>query len=222
MARVNSTETAESRWNWLYKLSGAAALIVGVLFLIPVLDLIIPGFQPGTANGWLSLFQDNWLVVIFKLHAGFRGVQSNQLYNLNFLDIAIMALVGVVYLGLYAALRRAGKIWSIIALAQPFLGIALFMATKSAGRSGVMGAGLVISIIMLRGNIFNKVTAYMGLLSSALLLFGDISEGITHSYVIAILTGVGYVLLIVWFFLIAKSLFQHGQGVQFHIMRQIQ
>ena len=222
MARVNSTETADSRWNWLYKLSGAAALIVGVLFLIPVLDLIIPGFQPGTANGWSSLFQDNWLVVIFKLHAGFRGVQSDQLYNLNFLDIAIMALVGVVYLGLYAALRRAGKIWSIIALAQPFLGIALFMATKSAGRSGVMGAGLVISIIMLRGNIFNKVTAYMGLLSSALLLFGDISEGITHSYVIAILTGIGYVLLIVWFFLIAKSLFQRGQGVQFHIMRQIQ
>jgi hypothetical protein len=213
MNRATNTETADSRWNWLYKLSGAAALIVGVLFLIPVLDLIIARFQPGTANGWLWLFQDNWLVVIFKLHAGFKGVQSDQLFLLNYLDIAIMALVGTMYLGLYAALRKTSKIWPIVALAQPFLGIALFIATNSAGRSGVMGAGLVISIVMLRSDIFDKVTAYIGLLSSALLLFGDISVGIAHSFVIGVLTGIGYVVLTTWFFLIAQRLFQLGRGI---------
>ena len=46
-------------------------------------DPIIAGLRLGTPNGWLSLFQDNWLVVIFKLHAGFNGVQSDLLHVLN-------------------------------------------------------------------------------------------------------------------------------------------
>ncbi len=79
----SNVETADSRWRWLYKIGGAAALIAGVLFLIAVIDLIITGLQPGTTKGWLSLFQNNWLVVLFKLHTGFNGVQSDLLYVLN-------------------------------------------------------------------------------------------------------------------------------------------
>lgn len=213
MNRVNNTKYADSRWDWLYKLSGLAALVVGVLFLIPVIDLILTRLQPATINGPLSLFQNNWLVLIFKLHAGFKGVQSNSLYVLNFLDITILVLAGAMFLGLYVALRRTNKIWPIVALAQPFLGALIFMATKTAGRSGLMGAGLVISIVMLRSKIFNKVTAYLGILSSILLLVGDISLGIVHSYIIAILTGIGFMLMTVWFFLIAQRLIQLGQGV---------
>ena len=208
MNRVINSETPETHWYWLYKLSGTPALMAGVLFLIPVIDLIIAGLQPGAVNGWLALFQDNWLVVIFKLQAGFKGVGSSQLHELNLLDIAIMALVGTIYIGLYAALRRTSKLWSLIALVQPFLGIALFIATKSTGRSGIMGAALVISIVMLRSNIFNKNIAYSGILSSILLLFGDFSVGITHSDIIAFLIGFGYVLFTIWFFLIAQRLFQ--------------
>jgi len=203
---------AGSRWNWLYKVGGAAALITGVLFLIAVIDFIITGFQPGIINGWLSLLQNNWLVVIFKLHAGFNGVQPDLLYVLNLLDIAIMALVGTMYLGLYAALGRTSKVWSIIALAQPFLGIVIFIATNTAGRCGVMGASLVISFVMLRSSIFGKETAYMGILASALLLVGDFSVGITHSNIIAILTGIGYMLLTTWFFLVGRRLFRLGQS----------
>lgn len=135
------------------------------------------------------------------------------MYELNLLDIVILAIIGAMYLGLYVALKRTSKIWSIIALVQPLLGIALFLSTRSAGRSGVMGAGLVISVVMLRSDIFDKLIAYVGMLSSALLLFGDISVNITHSDVIAVLTGIGYVLLIVWLFLIAQRLFRLGRGV---------
>jgi hypothetical protein len=76
-----------------------------------------------------------------------------------------------------------------------------------------MGAGLVISAVMLRTNIFNKVTAFMGLLSGILLLVGDISVGIAPSNIIAILTGIGYMLLMTWFFLIAWRLLQLGRDV---------
>ncbi len=188
----------------------AAALIAGAVFLLAIIDLIIPSFRLGTTNGWGSLFQNNWLMVIFKLHAGFSGVQIELLHIPNFLDIAILALVGTMYLGLYAALKRTSRIWSITALALPFLGIVLFIATQTAGRCAVMGAGLVISVVMLRNNIFNRVTAYIGITASVLLLVGDFSAGVLHSNIITALFGIGYGLLTTWFFLISQRLFQVG------------
>ena len=214
MNRIVNAETAESRWNWLYQVSGAASLILGVLFLIAMTSLFTAGLQPSTINGWLSPFQNNWLVVLFKLNAGFDGVQFDLLHGLNPLDIAIMALVATTYLGLYAALRRTSRIWSIIAAVMPFLGIVVFIATRIAGRSGVMGAGLVISFVMLRSNIFGKVTAFVGILSSVLLLAGDFgTTESSPSTIVAVLIGIGYVLLMTWFFLIARRLLQLGHGV---------
>jgi hypothetical protein len=171
-------------------------MIVGVLLLF------------GLINVWLSLLQDNWLVIIFKLQVGFGGVQIDRLHVLDFQDIAILALVGVTVLGLYTVLRGKSKIWSMIALAQPWLGLALFIATKNAGRSGVMGAVLVISAVMLRSDIFSRSTAYMGILAAVLLLVGDLSAGMLHSNIIAILFGIGYALLITWLFLVARKLFK--------------
>jgi hypothetical protein len=187
-----------------------------MLFLIAMMSLITAGPGPGAINGWLSLFQNNWLVVLYKLNAGFDGVQFDLLYGLNPLDITIMALVATVYLGLCAALWRTSRIWSIIAAVMPFLGIGVFMATRIAGRSGVMGAGLVISFVMLqsRGRVFSKVIAFVGILASVLLLAGDVGTSAnSHSNLIAILIGIGYVLLMTWFFLIGRRLFQLGQGV---------
>ena len=204
--------TAGSRWNWLYRFSGAAAFTVGVLFLTAVIDFVRAGPQPVTPNGWLPSFQNNWLAIIFKLQAGFIGGQPDPLYGLNLLDLAILALVGMSYAGLYAALRRTSKVWSMIALAQPFLGIVLFMTTKTAGRCGVMGAGLVISAVMLRSKLFNRLFAYTGLLSGVLLLAGDLGAGMAPSYFLATLTGIGYLLLVAWFFLVAGRLFQFGLG----------
>ena len=214
MNRIVNAEFAESRWNWLYQVSGVASLILGVLFLIAMTSLFTAGLQPSTINGWLSPFQNNWLVVLFKLNAGFDGVQFDLLHRLNALDIAIMALVATTYLGLYVALRRTSRIWSIIAAVMPFLGIVVFLATRIAGRSGVMGAGLVISFVMLRSNSFGQVIAFVGILASVLLLAGDL--GTTEnspSIIVAVLIGIGYVLLMTWFFLIARRLLQLGHGV---------
>jgi hypothetical protein len=195
-----------SAWNSLATAGGAAAAIAGGLFLIAAFELGVAALSPGAVKGWLALIQHNWLVVIFKLHAGLAGVQSGDLYRLNLLDLALLILIGVAYLGLYAALRKTSQIWSIIAVIMPFLGIVLFVLTKSAGRSAVMGAGLVISIVMSRSAIFNKFIAWMGLLASAFLLLGDVSLSMVNSQFIAALTGIGYVLLIIWLFLIALRL----------------
>ena len=207
--RLGAVGMISSRRSRLYVIGGTAALLAGALFLIAAADLIITRLVYGTLGESISPVQNNWLVVIFKLHAGVGGVQISSLQVFNFLDLAILALVSITHLGMYAALHRTSKIWSIIALIQPFLGIVLFVATKSAGRSSVMGAGLVISAVMLRGNIFNKVIAFMGLLARALLLAGDLSAGaIPPSSLVATLFGIGYMLLITWLFFVARRLFQ--------------
>jgi hypothetical protein len=213
---MNPLTDAESKnlsWNWLYKVSGAAALILGLLFLAAIISLIAASLQHGTINAGLSLFQNNWLVVLFKLNAGFDGVQFDRLYGLNPLDIAILMLVAMMVLGLYPALRRTSRIWSLVAAVMPILGIILFIATKLAGRSGVMGTGLVISFVMLRSNIFGRLTAVLGILASLLLLAGDFgTTANSHSTIVAILVGIGYVLLMTWFFLVGRRLLQLGQS----------
>jgi hypothetical protein len=205
-------DPANSRWNWPYKLSSAAALSAGILFLVAIIDLILTVLQPGAINGWLSLIQNNWLVVIYKLHAGFNGVHSSLLYQQNLLDMIILALVATMYIGLYRSLRGTSKTWSFIAMAQPFLAILLFIVTKTAGRSGVMGAALVISVVMLRSQLYNKLIAYIGILSAILLLSGDFGVSLAPSNILAILTGTGYVLMMTWFFLVARRLYQLGLG----------
>jgi hypothetical protein len=211
--RVTDVETEDSRWNWLYKASGAAALILGLLFLAASISLIAAYLQPGTINNWLLLFQNNWLVVLFKLNAKFDGVQFDRLYGLNPLDIAILVLVAILFLGLFVTLRRTSRIWSFVALVMPILGIIVFTATKLAGRSGVMTAVLVISLVMLKSNNFGRLTAILGILASLLLLVGDFgTTANSHSTIVAILVGIGYVFLMTWFFLAGRSLFRLRQS----------
>ena len=207
MDRSSKIEMTPSGQDRLYRLSGTAAGLAGALLLAACVELIARGAVKGLATPML----ENWLVVIFKIHAGLGGLQIDKLQTFNFLDAGILAIVAVMYVGLYASLRGTSRIWSVIALIQPFLGIALFVATKSAGRSSIMGAGLVISAVMMRGGMFNKAIGLAGLLASALLLAGDLSAGaIPPSGLVAALFGIGYMLLIAWLFLVGRRLFQAG------------
>jgi hypothetical protein len=208
-----NAETTDSRWKSLYKVGGAAALIVLVLFLVGIVGVITVARQPTAASSWFTPFQNNWLVVLFKLNAGFSEVQPDLLQVVNLLDIVIMALFGTMFLALYVALRRTSKTWSIVAASLPFLGIAVFLITSTAGRSGLLVGGLIISAVMLRSDVFSKASAYVGIAASAVLFFiGDIGTAIfSSSNLIAILIGIGYVLWMIWFCLIARELFQLGR-----------
>jgi hypothetical protein len=194
----------------LYHISGVAAVASCILLLAALIDLIVTYLQPGMAHGMLSLFGDNWLVTIFEMHA---GIQSGQLYVFNLLDIVIMVLVGMSLIGLYAALVKSSKILSLLALAQPFLGMIIFTLTGNAGRSAVMGSVLVISLAMLRSSTFGKAIAYTGILASVLLLVGDLAAGGARSGSIAALTGLGYVLLMVWLLQVGLELYRRGSTV---------
>lgn len=196
----------------LFTISSACALLLGTLLLVAIAYPIVAILQRNAPGGWLPQIANNWLVLLFNYNAGLAAARFEDLYGVNPLDLALMALAAVLHLGLYAALHRSSKILSIVAVIQPWLGIALLVTTQLLGRSAVMGAGLVISIVMLRSNLFGKSIAWVGLLSSVLLLIGDFTTTAdAHSLVIAIVIGIGYVLLVAWCFLVGRTLLQLGE-----------
>jgi hypothetical protein len=202
------TETDASHWSWFNLVGSTAALSVGIMLLAAVPSFVLAGLQPLHGPAWLSPIQDNWLMIIFKLQAGLLSKPPDPLYGWNPLDFTILALAGATYLGLYASLKRTGKFLALIALVQPFFGMALFLLTKTAGRSAFMGAEIVISLLMLRSQRVKKFIAYLGIVAGVLLLAGDLGVAMAPSVVLATLTGMGYILGITWFFLIAHWLIQ--------------
>lgn len=208
--QVTDGQAASSHPHRLYRIGGVAALVVLALFLIGLVGAIAVGLQRAAASGPRTPFPDNWLVVLFKLNAGFAGVQPGSLNVLNPLDLAIMALFCAMLAALGVALRRAHRVWPLVAAVLPFLGIPLYLATGTAGRSALLVGGLVISAVMLRSNVFSRASAYAGIGAGALLFFaGDLGTAIfSSSTIIAVLIGIGYVLWMIWFFLVARTLFR--------------
>jgi hypothetical protein len=54
----------------------------------------------------------------------------------------------------------------------------------------------------------SKKIAYMGILAGVLLLVGDFTVGVVQSDIITMFFAAGYVLMMIWLFLIAGRLFQ--------------
>jgi len=98
----------------------------------------------------------------------------------------------------------------MIAFALSLVAVILFVMTQIAGRSTVMLVVLINSFVMLRDKIFGKTTIYVGIFASVFLFVGDLTVGL-HSNIITFLFEFGYVLLIIWFFLIAQSLLRVGR-----------
>ncbi len=194
-------ENTEPRWSWLFRVGNMVAWLLLLLFTIGISGV-------SALNGRGAFLQNNWLIVLFKLNIRFYNAPASMLNVFNILDLAIMVLFCILFLALYSALYRAHKIWSAIATSLPFLGITLFLITHTAGRSSLLIGALIFSVIMLESNVFSKISAYLGIVASALLFFaGDIGTAIfPSSIVIAVLIGIGYILWIVWFALIGWKL----------------
>lgn len=233
-------ETANSRWNWLYKVAGVAALISLVIIPIQVIIFIVSP-PPSTAIGWFSLFQNNKL----------QGLLTFEL-----LIVVSNALAIPMYLAFYVALRRGNESFMAIATVIGLVGIVAFFvarpafemlylsdqyaaATTDTQRSMFLAAGevmiatfkgtashlgyvfaalapLIISVVMLRSNIFSKATAYMGILANVIALCLYVPK-------IGIIFGIISVcpFLMIWEILIARRFFQLGRGISEEEMNRI-
>lgn len=176
-------------------LSPQAALVGSALVAV----LLVGGLK-SLLNVLQGLGFQNWLVLLFKINLG--HVDYDSLRLLNPIDFLILLLVGVTFIGLWPALARGRRVWISIAIAQPFLGIVLLLATHLLGRSAVMGGGLVAAFLMLRSPGF-KFGGWLGILANSLLLVGDFGTSGSRVPLLAVCIAAGYLLLLVWFVWIA-------------------
>ena len=246
MKQVTNTETSDSNWKSLYRFGGAAALIAGVIFrrnLGPEISLFSVQKQPGTIIDWFTLLQNNRLL---------------GLSYLNLFDMVDYALLGLMFLALYFALKRANKSYMAIATTLGFVGITVYFASNTAfsmlslsnqyaaaitdvQRSMFLAAGqavlainnpgaiyqgtgiymsflllalagLMISVVMLRSNIFSRITAYVGILVSAFDLVYCITFAFIPAITVYLLSAAG-LLLMIWHILIGLRLLRLGWGV---------
>ncbi len=113
--------SADSSLKNLYRVGAIAALIAALVFRRNLgaaeIPLIIGQTPPDTVVGWFTLLQNSpWLGLSF----------------LNVFDLINYALVGVMFVALYAALRQTSKRYMATATVLGFAGIAVYFVSNQA------------------------------------------------------------------------------------------
>jgi hypothetical protein len=114
-AQAANVQPMDSRWQTLYRAGAVAPLIVLVLYASQFILLAFGDPFPTTAEGWFALFGRSKLL---------------GLWYLNALDIVSFALLGIMFLALYVALRRVCPSWMLIALYFSLLGVVVFIVPR--------------------------------------------------------------------------------------------
>ena len=206
----SQSKAAGSNWKSLYKLGGAAALLIVLTALVEIIITILPGgyTTSETVIDWFTLLQDNW----------FLGLR-----NLGLLNIVMTALGIPMFFALYTAHRKVNQTNAAVAMIVSFIGVAVFYATNrafpmldlssryaaatteaqrtileaagqamlSVGQSHTPGtflafflseiAGIMMAMVMLRGKVFSRAAAYAGILGFGLLFVFEILSSFVPS-----------------------------------------
>lgn len=228
----------------LYKLGGAAALLIVLTALIEIIITFFPGGYTTSEAviDWFTLLHHNW----------FLGLR-----NLGLLNIVMTAFGIPMFFALYMVHRNVDQKYAALAMILSFIGVAVFYGTNrafpmldlsrryaaattdaqrtileaagqamlSVGQSHTPGtfvafflselAGILMAIVMLRGKVFNQVTAYAGMVGFGLLFVFEILSSfvpLLHDAILILAMG-GGLLTMAWYILIARRLFQLARSV---------
>ena len=228
-----NAETPDAAWKPLYKVGAVAALIVAAL--TPIQAMLFIGWPPpGSVTGYFALFQSNWLLGLLDLDLLMIVDEILMVPLLLALYVAlrrasqsfmlIATTLGLIAVTLYCVSREAT--FTMLALSDQYAAAtneaqrSMFLAagqTLLAIYNGtafdiyyVLGAlgGLITAAIMLRSSTFSKLTAYVGLVMSGLMLIPP-----TVGAVGLLLSLLSLVPMVVWLILVARRLLQLGQGI---------
>ena len=240
LKQVIDAGTAESGWKGLCKLGGITALIVVVITLAGIVIGFLPGvarLTQGTVTviDWFTLLQNHWFLGLRNL--GLLNIIGAALLAPTFLAIysalrrdseaygafgTILFFVGMaVYIAsnrAFAMLSLSGQYASATTDAQRSLLIAAGQAMLAEGqtRAGIPlieFASLVISVVMLRGKVFSKATAYAGILGNVLLMVFEAILAFVPAFlnVGLVIAGGGGLAIMIWYLLVGRRLLQLGR-----------
>ena len=220
---------ADPRWSWLYTIGGAAAVFA--VAMIPIqLAVFIAWGQPETARGWFTLFESNGFAgllafeMLFVVNAVLGIATTLALYvalrRVSESFMAIALVLGILEAVAFVVARPA--------LEMLYLGNQYADATTEAQRALFLAAGetmlaishgtafhvginlfsvyyLIVPLVMLRSDVFGRVTAYAGI-SAAILNWGLYMPGEIGFFLFTL----SVLPLAIWNILIARRLLQLG------------
>jgi hypothetical protein len=240
---VVDSETMEPGRKGLYKLGATTAFIALLVPLAEVAVNYLPGVADAsqrtvTVVDWFTLFQNHWFIGLRNL--GLLNLVGAALLAPTILAIfyalrrdneaygAFGAILFFVGIAVYVADNRAftmlslrGQYASATTDAQRSLLIAAGqeMLAEGQSRTGILVmefACLLISVVILRGKVFSKATAYAGILGNVLLLVVEIIVAIERG-----LPGTGILIaaggglsIMTWYLLTGKRLLQLGASLK--------
>lgn len=220
--------TANPAWKALYKFGAIAALLMVAIIIVQlIVFMTAPPPLEGTATDWFALFQTNKLIGLigFELLMIIYTLLSMPLvlslyHALKRTDPAFTALYVALSLIGVVCFVAARPAFEMLALSNQFAA-----AATETQRAGILAAGeatlaafhgttfhvsyvlgsisgLIISLVMLKSQIFSKATAYVRIASS-IFDFG------LYIPVIGVMISIFSVLfLFVWNIMIARRLLQ--------------
>jgi hypothetical protein len=225
---------ASPDWSALYRVGGFAAFALILYSLLTIVQMILLGGQPSSAAEAFRLLQTNKVVALLRLDL--PTIAILPLYYLVFLGLykalkgtsRTISLIGtaLIFTGNTLVLSTPTAL-SLIPLSNKYVA-----ATSDVARSQLLAAGealmasdiwhstgailggvllqsgaVLISIAMLRGGVFGRFTAWLGIVMHALDL-AHILVGVFLPSTGAILLAIAGPFYPIWFFLIGRRLFQ--------------
>lgn len=229
--------SADPGWNAICQTGGVAAFILLAYSLATMVQLAVFGGQPATAAEAFSLLQSNRVLGLLRLD--FPTVLAMPLYYLVFFGLfaalrhadpayasfsTALAFVGVTLLlatptalsmlslsERYAAATKEPVRVELLAAGEAVLGTDIWHGTGAIIGGILLQSGAVlISVIMLRNNVFSRTIAYVGILTHGL--------DLAHCILAPLVPGAGSVLMmiagplyLIWFPLVGRRLLQLGR-----------
>lgn len=229
-------------WKGLYRVAGIVTIIAIIIVTIEACITFLPvANQPTEAViDWFVLLQNNWFIGLRNL--GLLNLIFIPLgipiylalyYAHRKTDKAYVALIAMIIsfisITVFLATNRALPMFELsnqysaaATDAQKSILIAAGQSMLSVGKSHVPGtfigfflgeiAGIIISVVMLKGRIFSKMNAFMGIFGFTFLLINEIFLTFIPQLLntAMIFSMGGGLLIIIWYIMISRKFFQLG------------
>jgi hypothetical protein len=234
-------EDPPAEWTGLYKLGAVTSLLILCTALLEILITFLPGGYASaeTVVDWFNLLHENWFLGLRNL--GLLNIVMTALsipmffalcmahWKVNPKYSALAMIISFIGIAVFYATNRAFAMLDLSTQyaaastdAQRAVLEGAGQALLAVGQSHTPGtfigfflseiAGILISFVMLRGGIFNKLIAYTGILGFGMLLVYEISQSFVPALlgIALIFAVIGGLLNLVYYGLIAHRLFRLG------------
>jgi hypothetical protein len=232
--QLMSVEIEKADWNNMYTIGGLAAWMQLGLTLFIIVISFFGALNTGEPNEFLTiLYKDRvvsgllddfaslavvalYLGTFPALYVALRQVNPTYTALATLFTLVGVTVVFATHSGLsmfylseqYEAAATEAQRAQILAIGQAVL--ASDMWNSSGGyMSGILlqGAGVIVSLVMLRSKDFSKVTSFAGLLGNAF----DLAQHLLHPFapsISGVLLGVAGPFYLVWFVMLGRDFFR--------------